>query len=103
MKNPLFIAGFRVTKEDSERLRKLHKKLVAEKATHAEMKEALKRERRRAEKALSNLKKFVCYNCRQPGHALADCPGEVPKSITIGALIHSRKFHLYMKKGMNLF
>jgi zinc finger CCHC domain-containing protein 9 len=68
--------GFRVKKEDCERLRELHKRLVAEKVSHAEMKEALKKERRRAEKALSNLKKFVCYYCRQPGHALADCPGK---------------------------
>ena len=39
-----------------------------------EIKETLKRERRRAEKALAREKKYVCFNCRQPGHELSECP-----------------------------
>ena len=39
-----------------------------------EIKETLKRERRRAEKALARQKKYVCFNCRQPGHELSECP-----------------------------
>ena len=66
--------GFRVTKEDQLRLKKLHKKLKSSGATKQEVDEALKRERRRAEKSLARSKKLVCFNCRQPGHVLADCP-----------------------------
>merc|ERR1719361_3262666 len=66
--------GFRVTKEDQVRLKKLHKKLKSAGATKQEVDEALKRERRRAEKTLARSKKLVCFNCRQPGHKLADCP-----------------------------
>merc|ERR1711874_408675 len=40
--------GFRVTKEDQLRLKKLHKKLRSSGATKQEVDEALKRERRRA-------------------------------------------------------
>lgn len=35
---------------------------------------ALKLERRKAEKALARVKKFVCFNCRKSGHLLSDCP-----------------------------
>lgn len=31
-------------------------------------------ERRRAEKALTRIKKLVCFNCRKSGHNLSDCP-----------------------------
>lgn len=57
--------GFRVKAEDAKRLRDLHRTLVKNKVQPDEIKEVLKRERRRAEKALSNSKKNVCYNCRQ--------------------------------------
>ena len=57
--------GFRVKIEDAKRLRELHRTLVKNKVRPDEIKEVLKRERRRAEKALSNSKKNVCYNCRQ--------------------------------------
>jgi len=66
--------GFRVTKEDQIRLKKLHKKLKASGASKQEIDEAIKRERRRAEKTLARSKKLVCFNCREPGHMLADCP-----------------------------
>merc|ERR1719410_913438 len=45
--------GFRVTKEDQIRLKKLHKKLKSSGATKQEIDEAIKRERRRAEKTLA--------------------------------------------------
>jgi hypothetical protein len=57
--------GFRVKAEDAKRLKNLHKKLVKNKLSAEEIKEVLKRERRRAEKALSNSKRNVCFNCRQ--------------------------------------
>ena len=66
--------GFRVTKEDQERLKRLHKKLRSSGATKEETDFALKRERRKAEKNLARSKKLVCFNCREPGHMLADCP-----------------------------
>ena len=66
--------GFRVTKEDQLRLKKLHKKLRSSGATKQEVDDALKRERRRAEKTLARSKKLVCFHCREPGHVLADCP-----------------------------
>jgi len=66
--------GFRVLKEDVQRLRDLHSKLEKEKVTPSEIKEVLKRERRRAEKYLAKSKKNVCFQCREPGHVLNDCP-----------------------------
>jgi len=66
--------GFRVTKEDQERLKKLHQQLKSSGATKEEVDFALKRERRKAEKTLARSKKLVCFNCREPGHMLADCP-----------------------------
>ena len=66
--------GFRVTKEDQLRLKKLSQKLKSSGATKEETEFALKRERRRAEKSLARSKKLVCFNCREPGHMLADCP-----------------------------
>ena len=66
--------GFRVLKEDVQRLRELHAKLEKEKNSAAEIKEVLKRERRKAEKFLAKSKKNVCFQCREPGHVLNDCP-----------------------------
>jgi ribosomal protein L32 len=54
-----------VKAEDAKRLQELHKTLKKNKVSNEEIKEVLKRERRRAEKALSNSKKNVCYNCRE--------------------------------------
>jgi len=66
--------GFRVLKEDVQRLRDLHAKLEKGKISPNEIKEVLKKERRRAEKSLAKSIKNVCYQCRQPGHVLNDCP-----------------------------
>ena len=62
--------GFRVKAEDAKRLKELHRTLQKNKVSQEEMKEVLKRERRRAEKALSNSKRNVCYNCREVLHLL---------------------------------
>lgn len=66
--------GFRVKKEDEQRLRQLRDSLQSGGAKPDEVRAALKRERRNAEKELAKSKKMVCYNCRQPGHFLSDCP-----------------------------
>jgi len=71
--------GFRVTREDKERLEKLEKKLKQGGVGGEELEITLKRERRMAEKSLARSKKMVCFNCRQPGHMLADCPGAIEK------------------------
>ncbi|TRY71706.1 hypothetical protein TCAL_04756 [Tigriopus californicus] len=66
--------GFRVKKEDEARLRQLRDTLQSGGAQPDEVRAALKRERRNAEKELAKSKKMVCYNCRQPGHLLSECP-----------------------------
>jgi len=66
--------GFRVRKEDEKRLQTLCKELKAQGLTKTELEAAIKRERRIAEKSLARAKKLVCFQCRQPGHMLADCP-----------------------------
>lgn len=69
--------GFRVTREDKERLEKLERKLKQGGVKGEELEVTLKRERRMAEKSLARSKKMVCFNCRQPGHMLAECPGAI--------------------------
>merc|ERR1711860_295702 len=66
--------GFRVRQKDWKRLKKLEKDLKSQGVKSKELDEALKKERRIAEKALARSKKLVCFKCRQPGHMLADCP-----------------------------
>ena len=75
-KGEVLFQGFRVTKEDQLRLKKLQTKLKSSGISKLEMDEALKRERRKAEKTLARSKKLVCFNCREPGHMLADCPNK---------------------------
>lgn len=67
--------GFRVKMEDVKRLKKLQKKLKNDKTVKGdEVNATLKRERRKAERALAIYLKMVCFNCRKPGHLLVDCP-----------------------------
>ena len=67
--------GFRVKKQDVKRLQILQKELKNDKSLKQEdVNATLKRERRKAERQLANYHKIVCYNCRKPGHLLADCP-----------------------------
>lgn len=75
--------GFRVSMEDQNRLKKLVKKLKKERISKEEIDVTMKKERRIAEKSLARIKKLVCFNCREPGHMLADCP--VSKSEDIQA------------------
>ena len=60
-----YLQGFRVLKEDVQRLRDLHAKLEKGKISPNEIKEVLKKERRRAEKSLAKSIKNVCYQCRR--------------------------------------
>lgn len=66
--------GFRVKMEDQKRLQELQKQLQTTGMGKQELEATLKKERRIAEKSLARSKKVVCFNCRQPGHMLADCP-----------------------------
>merc|ERR1719427_2200419 len=66
--------GFRVKMEDQQRLQKLCKQLKATGMSKQELEATMKKERRTAEKSLARSKKLVCFNCREPGHMLSDCP-----------------------------
>lgn len=66
--------GFNVTLKDAEKLKKLRAEMFKEGIPKAKLEAALKLERRRAEKALSRLKKAVCFHCRKSGHVLSQCP-----------------------------
>jgi len=66
--------GFPILATDAARLRDLKKKMFNEGIPRAEVNKAMKLERRRAEKALSRESKKVCFNCRQPGHMMSNCP-----------------------------
>lgn len=67
--------GFRVKKEDVAKLRAKEKELRKSKTmSHQEIEDTMKRERRRAERELAKFNKMVCFNCRQSGHMLSDCP-----------------------------
>lgn len=72
--NVVRFEGFPVKKEDAERLKSLKVKLLASKIPHNEIKKTMKLERRRAEKALAREKKQICFQCRQSGHLLSQCP-----------------------------
>ncbi len=85
--------GFRVLKDDEKRLKRLQKTLKQQNASKEEMAEALKKERRRAEKALQRSKKAVCYHCRKPGHFVGECPETKldVKCFKCGAVDHTSK------------
>ncbi|XP_065163438.1 RNA-binding protein 25-like [Atheta coriaria] len=66
--------GFPIKREDADRLHALRKQMISKGLPRSEVNMAMKLERRRAEKALTRDKKNVCYNCRQSGHVLSECP-----------------------------
>ncbi|XP_076163581.1 uncharacterized protein LOC143144738 isoform X2 [Ptiloglossa arizonensis] len=66
--------GFPVKKEDAERLCNLKQKMIMNGIPKKEIDTAMKLERRKAEKALTRIRKCVCFHCRKAGHNLSDCP-----------------------------
>ncbi|XP_063973513.1 uncharacterized protein LOC135160659 [Diachasmimorpha longicaudata] len=76
--------GFPVKKEDAERLMELRREMVMKGIPKAEINAAMKLERRKAEKALSRIKKNVCFHCRKAGHNLSDCPDLGKEEAAIG-------------------
>jgi len=66
--------GFRVKKEAVKKLKSMQAQLKAEERPETEIAETMKRERRKAERELAKFRKMVCFNCRQSGHLLIDCP-----------------------------
>lgn len=66
--------GFPVKKEDAEHLEELRQKLLEERIPKTEVVAIMKRERRKAEKALARERKKVCFHCRNSGHILSQCP-----------------------------
>merc|ERR1711892_341157 len=84
--------GFRVKMEDQQRLQKLSKQLKATGMPKQELEATLKKERRIAEKTLARSKKLVCFNCREPGHMLADCPNAKAEDADMG---HAASGHCF--------
>lgn len=66
--------GFRVKKEAVKKLKAMVAQLKSEDRSEEEMAETIKRERRKAERELAKFRKTLCFNCRQTGHLLIDCP-----------------------------
>lgn len=66
--------GFPVKKEDAERLKDLRAQMVLKGIPKNQINAAMKLERRKAEKALTRIKKCVCFHCRKAGHNLSECP-----------------------------
>ena len=98
--------GFRVLEQDVQKLRDLVTKLEKSKVPSAEMKEVLKRERRKAEKNLANVKKNVCYHCRESGHLLSECPKiseKIGKCFKCGSSEHTSKDCVSKLKGADAY
>ena len=101
--------GFRVLQQDVQKLRDLADKLTKDKVTPDEMRETLKRERRKAENALANSKKDekkVCFKCREPGHRLNECPKlseKIGKCFKCGSGEHTSKACVSKLKGADAY
>lgn len=74
--------GFPILATDAERLTQLRKSLISKGIARSEVNRTMKLERRKCEKALSRIKKKMCYNCRKGGHNLSECP-ELNKSDSV--------------------
>lgn len=75
--------GFPVKKEDADRLKELRSQMILKGIPKQQINAAMKLERRKAEKALSRIKKTVCFHCRKAGHNLSDCP-EIGQEVVSG-------------------
>lgn len=65
---------FWVPADEAKRLKSLLKKLKLQGLPRKEILESLKNERRKAEKAAKRQRDKTCFQCRQFGHILSDCP-----------------------------
>ncbi|XP_044005698.1 uncharacterized protein LOC122850627 [Aphidius gifuensis] len=75
--------GFPVKKEDADRLKELRSQMILKGIPKQQIDAAMKLERRKAEKALTRIKKTVCFHCRKAGHNLSDCP-EIGQEVVTG-------------------
>lgn len=66
--------NFWVGEDDAKRLQGVAKKMKSEGISRKEILDSLQGERRKAEKASKRRRDKTCFNCRQFGHVLADCP-----------------------------
>jgi len=66
--------SFWVPADDARRLQGLTKKLKAQGMSRNAIFEALKSERRKAEKSAKRTRDKACFSCREFGHVLRDCP-----------------------------
>ncbi|XP_011505903.1 PREDICTED: probable serine/threonine-protein kinase cdc7 [Ceratosolen solmsi marchali] len=76
--------GFPIIKQDAKRLIELRKTMILKGIPKLEIDAAMKLERRKCEKALTRIKKQVCFHCRKAGHNLSDCPELEKEEIITG-------------------
>ncbi|CAL8123759.1 unnamed protein product [Orchesella dallaii] len=73
-KSVKILGQFWVPLDDAKRLKNLLHKLKVQGLPRKEILEILKNDRRKAEKASKRQRDKTCFQCRQFGHVLSDCP-----------------------------
>jgi len=73
-KSVKILGQFWVPLDDAKRLKNLLHKLKVQGFPRKEILEILKNDRRKAEKASKRQRDKTCFQCRQFGHVLSDCP-----------------------------